>query len=575
MTAHGGWGGAGQHKTSRRGTLAVLAVGLLLGCIVCVGTILPLFVGSASTRALPGATISGQTFLAARSETANPILPESWFASIAGLTKWVLASMGIFSIIYARGRRSSSKTRRHAEETSTDPWVFRKQLQRSDKYYRPDATSLKTMRQRLREVHNSTLVEEIQSSPDYTLTVGNITFKLAEAHGFCWGVERAVAIAYESSRRYPDKTIWMTNEVIHNPTVNRNLEELGIRYIPRDAGNQKDFSVVSAGDVVILPAFGAAVKEMMELKRKGVTIVDTTCPWVSKVWSSVERHKKGEYTSIIHGKSKHEETIATSSFADKYLILKNLKDAEYVCKFLLSKNKERLVDDFFEKFPADRHSVGFDPLKDLEKVGVANQTTMLKGETALIAKLFEKTILQLYGPEGLNEHFVAFNTICDATQDRQDALYKLVGEKYEQPQSDMLEELGVDTPKTTDPQVTPTATKLDMMLVVGGFNSSNTEHLQEISVEAGGVKDHRAFHIDGPARIDELRNTITHKPVETPPIEAARNHGLAVTHDFLPGDGEHITIGVTSGASTPDDVLEQSLQKLLRTKMLLDSKELS
>ncbi|EER16248.1 4-hydroxy-3-methylbut-2-enyl diphosphate reductase, putative [Perkinsus marinus ATCC 50983] len=300
------------------------------------------------------------------------------------------------------------------------------------------------------------------------------------------------------------------------------------------------------------------VNEVTPVLERGYAVVNETYmelhfehphAWFyDAVWSSVERHKKGEYTSIIHGKSKHEETIATSSFADKYLILKNLKDAEYVCKFLLSKNKERLVNDFFEKFPADRHSVGFDPLKDLEKVGVANQTTMLKGETALIAKLFEKTVLQLYGPEGLNEHFVAFNTICDATQDRQDALYKLV---------------------------TPTATKLDMMLVVGGFNSSNTEHLQEISVEAGGVKDHRAFHIDGPARIDELRNTITHKPVETPPIEAARNHGLAVTHDFLPGNGEHITIGVTSGASTPDDVLEQSLQKLLRTKMLLDSKELS
>ncbi|KAF4696686.1 YEATS domain-containing protein 4 [Perkinsus olseni] len=566
VSGGGRGGGDGGHRASRGGTLAAALIGLLV-CLVCLTTVFPLFVSSPS-GALAGASLSGQTFLAARSQSAGPVPSGSWsFSSVGGLAN-------------AGRNRSSRNTGRRAKgssSTSTDPWVFRKQLQRSDNYYRPDATSLRSMRQRLREVHNSSLVEEIQSSPGYTLTVGNITFKLAEAHGFCWGVERAVAIAYESRRRYPDKTIWMTNEVIHNPTVNRNLEKLGIRYIPRDAANQKDFSVAEAGDVVVLPAFGAAVKEMVELKRKGVIIVDTTCPWVSKVWSSVERHKKGDYTSIIHGKSKHEETIATSSFAEKYLILKDLKEAEYVCKFMLNKNREQLVDAFFEKFPADRYSVGFDPLKDLVKVGVANQTTMLKGETALIAKLFEKTLLQLYGPDELNDHFVAFNTICDATQERQDALYKLVGEHYEQPQSDMLDEFGIgsQTPKPDDTQASSDSEQLDMMLVVGGFNSSNTEHLQEISVEAAGVKDHRAFHIDGPARLDEVHNTITHKPVETPPIEAARNHGLAVTHDFLPGHSQHITIGVTSGASTPDDVLEKCLQKLLRTKMLLDSKQLS
>ncbi|KAF4656481.1 YEATS domain-containing protein 4 [Perkinsus olseni] len=591
-----GGGGDGGRRASRGGTLAAAFIGLLVS-LACLTTVFPLFV-SPSSGTLAGASISGQTFLAARSQSAGPVPSGSWsFSGVGGLAKWLLASMGILTLLSAGRNRSSRNTGRRAEgssSTSTDPWVFRKQLQRSDNYYRPDATSLRSMRQRLREVHNSSLVEEIQSSPGYTLTVGNITFKLAEAHGFCWGVERAVAIAYESRRRYPDKTIWMTNEVIHNPTVNRNLEKLGIRYIPRDAANQKDFSVAEAGDVVVLPAFGAAVKEMVELKRKGVIIVDTTCPWVSKVWSSVERHKKGDYTSIIHGKSKHEETIATSSFAEKYLILKDLKEAEYVCKFMLNRNREQLVDAFFEKFPADRYSAGFDPLKDLVKVGVANQTTMLKGETALIAKLFEKTLLQLYGPDKLNEHFVAFNTICDATQERQDALYKLVGEHYEQPQSDMLDEFGIGSqvPKPDDTQASSDSEQLDMMLVVGGFNSSNTEHLQEISVEAAGVKDHRAFHIDGPARIDEVHNTITHKPVETPPskfgrpfrwrargfssaamlgrpklvpylemeycfhhsVEAARNHGLAVTHDFLPGHGQHITIGVTSGASTPDDV---------------------
>ncbi|KAF4665256.1 YEATS domain-containing protein 4 [Perkinsus chesapeaki] len=570
MTARGG--GAGR-RIPRSGTVTAGFLGLIVGAI-CLVSIVPLFISPAQAP-VAGASMNGGAFLAARSQ-AEPMPSSSWgIESVAGLVKWVLISMGVLSVIGA-GRRKSNTRRKAKESHSTDPWVFRKQLQRSENYYRPDATSLKSMRERLREVHNSSLVEEIQASPNYTLTVGTVTFKLAEAHGFCWGVERAVAIAYESRRRYPNKTIWMTNEVIHNPTVNRNLEKLGIRYIPRDRDNNKDFSVAQAGDVVVLPAFGAAVKEMVDLKKKGVIIVDTTCPWVSKVWSSVERHKKGDYTSIIHGKSKHEETIATSSFAGKYLILKDLKEAEYVCKFLLSKNREELVDDFFRKFPGDRYSPGFDPLKDLVKVGVANQTTMLKGETALIAKLFEKTLLRIYGPDDLNEHFVAFNTICDATQERQDALYKLVGEHYEQPESDMLNEFGItdDTAKPAASATLPESDMLDLMLVVGGFNSSNTEHLQEISVDAAGVKDHRAFHVDGPGRIDEVRNTITHKPVETPPTEAAHGRGLAVTHDFLPGNGQHITVGVTSGASTPDDVLEQCLRKVLRAKMFVDSKQL-
>lgn len=398
-----------------------------------------------------------------------------------------------------------------------DTKAFKRTLHKSEQYHRQGFGHEAAVTDLLHREYNSSLIQQIREQ-NYSLQRGNVTIRLAESFGFCWGVERAIALAYETRRQFPTERIWITNEIIHNPSVNQNLRDMNVDFIPVSETGVKDFSVVEGkGDVVILPAFGASVQEMQLLNDKGCTIMDTTCPWVSKVWNSVEKHKKGDYTSIIHGKYKHEETIATSSFADKYLVVLNLAEAQYVADYILNPAGRR--QEFLDKF-ANAYSVGFDPDTDLVRVGVANQTTMLKGETEQIGKLFERTMMRKYGPAEVNQHFLSFNTICDATQERQDAMFGLVDQS------------------------------LDLMMVIGGFNSSNTTHLQEISID----RDIPSYHIDSATRIGP-GNRIEHQPL---------NQALTVTEGWLP-EGP-IVVGVTSGASTPDKVVSDVVEKILELK---------
>lgn len=395
-----------------------------------------------------------------------------------------------------------------------DTKAFKRSLNNSENYHRKGFGHDAEVSSMMQSEYESSLIRQIREN-NYRLQRGEVTIRLAEAFGFCWGVERAVAMAYETRQHFPTERIWITNEIIHNPSVNQRLREMQVAFIPVE-GSKKDFSDIQAGDVVILPAFGASVQEMQLLNDKNCTIVDTTCPWVSKVWNTVEKHKKVSYTSIIHGKYNHEETVATSSFAGTYLIVLNLDQAQYVCDYILNGgNREQ----FMAKF-SKACSPGFDPDQDLERIGIANQTTMLKGETEQIGKLFERTLMRKYGPDQLNQHFLSFNTICDATQERQDAMFQLVEDK------------------------------LDLMVVIGGYNSSNTTHLQEIAIE----REIPSYHIDSAERIGP-GNRVEHKPL---------NCDLEVQENWLPSGS--IVVGITSGASTPDRVVEAVIEKIFALK---------
>ncbi|MFS8796257.1 4-hydroxy-3-methylbut-2-enyl diphosphate reductase [Synechococcus sp. R65.1] len=400
----------------------------------------------------------------------------------------------------------------HSQPPSQDPRALRKALRSSSTYFAKGFEEYKDQAQReLQTTYKSRLVEQIRAQ-SYRYQRGDITIHLAKAFGFCWGVERALEYAYEARHRFPDRQIWITNEIIHNPLVNRHLQEMGIRFVEKGPDGKKDFSQIRPEDVVIWPAFGASVSEMEFFRSQGNEIVDTTCPWVSRVWNQVDKHRAAQFTSIIHGKYDHEETVATSSFAEKYLVVLNLEEAEWVARYILEGGDP---EEFRRRF-GKATSPNFDPDRDLERIGIANQTTMLEEETRAIAKLFEITMLRKYGPQELDKHFMSFNTICNATQERQDAMFELL----ERP--------------------------LDVVVVIGGFNSSNTTHLQEIALSKGLP----SYHIDGPDCI-QPPNRIRHKPLHQDPI---------VTEGWLP-DGP-VQIGITSGASTPDRVVEEVILRI-------------
>src|SRR5436190_3743449 len=297
--------------------------------------------------------------------------------------------------------------------------------------------------------YRSEVVDRIRARGN-VLSAGGLTIRLAKEFGFCYGVERAIDLAYAARKYFPNQPIYILGEIIHNPEVNDQLHELEIRFL---SGKEKNAEIddLKQGDVVIIPAFGAEIATMEKLKAKGCQFVDTTCGDVMSVWKRVRQYANDAVTSIIHGKAWHEETKATSSRAmanggGHYLVVFTLAETDYVCDYILKGGDKQ---EFLTKFKG-AYSPGFDPDVHLQVIGVANQTTMLRGETEEVQRRLKNAMMQKFGPENIDQHFRFFDTICGATQDRQDALQKLLKEP------------------------------MNLLLVIGGYNSSNTSHLAEM-----------------------------------------------------------------------------------------------
>jgi 4-hydroxy-3-methylbut-2-enyl diphosphate reductase len=366
----------------------------------------------------------------------------------------------------------------------------------------------------LAESYHSTLIDQIKAD-DFTYRAGRLTIHLAKEFGFCYGVDRAVDYAYQTRKRFPDRPVYLTGEIIHNPHVNDELRAMGVRFLSDDA---TQFGRLGPDAVVILPAFGVTVSLMRQLDRRGCTLIDTTCGSVLNVWKNVRRYAESGYTSIIHGKVWHEETQATASQAVEhgghYLVVFDRTEAEVVCEYLRQGGDPTA---FMARF-SRATSPGFDPERDLQRIGLANQTTMLMSESLEIEALLKAAMTVRHGTTGLESRFQAFDTICSATQDRQDAVASLLTDK-----------------------------PVDMMLVIGGYNSSNTCNLARMCAESKPT-----FHIADPECLvsaDEIR----HRPVGA--------KAETTTMGWLASSGP-IGVGLTAGASTPDNLIGAAVLKL-------------
>jgi 4-hydroxy-3-methylbut-2-enyl diphosphate reductase len=374
--------------------------------------------------------------------------------------------------------------------------------------------------------YHSALVEQIRAS-GYERTFGDVKVRLAREFGFCYGVDRAVDYAYETVREFPDRRIFLVGEIIHNPHVNARMNAMGIRLIQPRSDGRFDFSQVDEHDVVIIPAFGVMLADFEILREIGCILVDTTCGSVLVVWKRVEQYARDGFTAVIHGKYTHEESRATASQVNKhpggkYLIVRDMDEAEVVCDYIVGSANAPDRKAFLGRFAA-KTSPGFDPDRDLQRIGMANQTTMLAGESLLIGGRIRQALEARYGEDHARECFRAFDTLCSATQERQDAV------------ADMMK----------DPP--------DVMIVVGGYNSSNTNHLAHL------CRQHtRTFHVDDATKIDVESGFIRHKPglgVDDPELTET---------DWLP-EGP-FSLGITAGASTPNNKIGEALLRVLRSR---------
>jgi len=377
---------------------------------------------------------------------------------------------------------------------------------------------MKLVQAQVESHYRSPVVEYLRNYPNFLLSANGLTVKLAKAFGFCYGVERAIDMAYAAAKVYAGRSIYLLGEIIHNPEVNDQLQAMGIKQLKETRGVY-DLGGLTKEDVVIVPAFGAEVKVLQRLNEIGCHQVDTTCGDVRSVWKRVKQYRNQGTTSIIHGKAWHEETKATVSQAisegggTHYLVVFTLDETDYVCDYIRKGgNKE----EFLKKFEG-AYSPGFDPDQHLVSVGVANQTTMMKNETEEVQRRFEQAMVDRYDRANLDQHFRKADTICGATQERQDALSEMLGHE-----------------------------KMNLLLVVGGYNSSNTSHLAEM----------------GEAVLPTYFIKNSEKLISTKEISHYDQHKQqeVVTRDWLPED--NVVVGITAGASCPNNLLEETIHRL-------------
>ncbi|HZB24602.1 MAG TPA: 4-hydroxy-3-methylbut-2-enyl diphosphate reductase [Vicinamibacterales bacterium] len=392
---------------------------------------------------------------------------------------------------------------------ATQPLIFRKGLDMKE-----------AVAGELAAAYDSSVVDSVRAN-GFRFESGRLTVHLAREFGFCYGVDRAVDYAYQARRRFPGRNVFLTGEIIHNPHVNDRLREAGIRFLT-DPGERS--ASLGPDDVVILPAFGVTVGEMAQLATQGCTLVDTTCGSVLNVWKNVVRYAQDDYTAVIHGKVRHEETRATASQALKYpngryLVVLDRREAGVVCDYIVNGGNR---DEFLARFAAAA-SPDFDPDRHLERVGCANQTTMLMSESLEIGEMFRRAMTARYGEERIAYHFRAFDTICSATQERQDAVTALLDSE-----------------------------RVDLMVVIGGYNSSNTCNLARICADRV-----RTLHIADPGCLIS-RDEVRHRPVGPPSTALG---GEEVARGWLPAAGP-VVIGLTAGASTPNNIVGQVIRRL-------------
>jgi 4-hydroxy-3-methylbut-2-en-1-yl diphosphate reductase len=374
--------------------------------------------------------------------------------------------------------------------------------------------------------YNGRIVDALREH-DYTLTVEDVTIRLASEFGFCYGVERAVEYAYQTRRKFPDRRLLLVGEIIHNPHVNAKLRGMGIEILAPDAGGHFDFSVVRPDDVVILPAFGVTIAAFESLRAIGCVLVDTTCGSVLNVWKRVESYARDGYTALIHGKHYHEETRATASQVLKhpsgaFLVVRDMAEAREVCDYIEGRGSRKA---FLEQF-ASAASPGFDPDVHLRRIGVANQTTMLARESLAIGEEVGRAIEHARGADARVADFRTFDTICSATQERQDAVLALLEEP------------------------------LTAMIVIGGFNSSNTISLAALCAERVST-----YHVEDASGIDPDAGTVHFR-------RAGKAHVEATVRDWLPAEGP-VRVGLTAGASTPNNKIGETVGRILATRGLV------